>query len=290
MDEIKNLAVATVLTPPSPATTGLSLVLQSGHGARLPVAPFQITVWPNGELPDPSNAEILTCSVKATDTLTIVRAQEDSTARAIIAGDRVSSGITLKFITDFSNEGVPRFPWMNAYTTGRYYNGPCSDAGIADPGFSNGRAFTNIMPVYQTRAWDRIGFWLNGNYGAGTVIRLGIFSMASPMRPGKVLYDAGTIAVDAGAPIWKELTISPSLTLKPGYYNLVGAFQGGGSVGTGAMRRIQQAVWGTTGKSAGDSGIGDANHGWFTATGAFTDDPTMALGDLNTFLMKLRAA
>lgn len=98
----RNLAYSTVLTPPSPATTGLSLVLQSGDGANMPPVPFDAEVWPewpttkSGYNPVPSaphaptaaDCEIVTVTGVATDTLTITRAQRGTNARSIIAGDQ----------------------------------------------------------------------------------------------------------------------------------------------------------------------------------------------------------
>lgn len=100
MDQHKNFAYSTVATPPSPATTGTSLVVGSGHGTRFPAVPFNATVVANGEIPIPTNAEIIRVTEISTDTLTIVRGQEGTTARAIIAGDQIAATITVKSLTD----------------------------------------------------------------------------------------------------------------------------------------------------------------------------------------------
>lgn len=100
MDAHKNLAVSTVATAPSPAASGTSLVVAAGHGSRFPAAPFNATVWPDGELPDPSNAEIVRVTAVVSDTLTITRAQEDTSARSIVVGDLIAATITAKTLTD----------------------------------------------------------------------------------------------------------------------------------------------------------------------------------------------
>ena len=93
----KNLAYGIVTTAPSPATSGTSLVLDSGEGARFPQPStdgnFYITVFPEGEDPTPANAEICEVTARSTDTLTIVREQRDTSARTVVVGDRVIQGI-----------------------------------------------------------------------------------------------------------------------------------------------------------------------------------------------------
>lgn len=96
----KDYATSTVLTAPSPADSGTSLVVQSGHGARFPAAPFYVTVHPPGEFPTLDNAEKLLVSSKSTDTFTISRAQGDTTAKNIEAGWRVSNALFLDDIPD----------------------------------------------------------------------------------------------------------------------------------------------------------------------------------------------
>lgn len=106
-DGHKNFAASTVATAPSPALGGTSLVLDAGGGALMPAAPFNVTVWPAGAGPTAANAEIVRVTAVATDTLTIVRAQEGSTARSIVAGDQVAATITAKTLTDVeSTSGV----------------------------------------------------------------------------------------------------------------------------------------------------------------------------------------
>lgn len=101
MDAVTNFAYGSVLTAPSPATSGTTLVLQSGEGARFPDpstdGEFNIVVWATGEQPNSTNAEIVKVTARTSDTLTIVRQQEDTTARTIVAGDEVALVPTKKF-------------------------------------------------------------------------------------------------------------------------------------------------------------------------------------------------
>lgn len=100
MDAHKNLAVSTVATAPSPASSGTSLVVASGHGTRFPSVPFNATIWPTASQPDPSNAEIVRVTAISTDTLTITRAQEGTSARTVVVGDQIAATITNRTLTD----------------------------------------------------------------------------------------------------------------------------------------------------------------------------------------------
>lgn len=103
-DAHANFAYSTVLTAPSPASSGTSLVLQSGDGAKCPAVPFNATVWPAGALPLTTNAEIVRVTARSTDTLTITRAQESSSARSIIVGDQFAVSMTAKTFTDIEGD------------------------------------------------------------------------------------------------------------------------------------------------------------------------------------------
>lgn len=118
-DAHKNFAYSTVLTPPSPGVSGTSLVLQAGDGAKFPTPPFNATIWPIGFMPLATNAEIVRCTAIATDTLTIARAQEGSTARAVVATDQIAATITAKTITDL--EADPTY--LGDYAAGNFTDG-----------------------------------------------------------------------------------------------------------------------------------------------------------------------
>lgn len=94
MPNTKNFAYSTVATAPSPATSGTSLVVASGEGARFPTASFKAVIWPAGVQPLSSNAEIVNVTAVSTDTLTITRAQESSSARTVIVGDQIAAILT----------------------------------------------------------------------------------------------------------------------------------------------------------------------------------------------------
>lgn len=77
----KNFAKGTLSLGYDAAAT--SIVLTGGHGAKFPAVPFFATWWNATDYPDPSddpNVEIIKVTARATDTLTIVRAQEGTSA------------------------------------------------------------------------------------------------------------------------------------------------------------------------------------------------------------------
>ncbi len=103
-DALKNFSYSTVATAPSPATSGTSLVLHAGDGALFPDpstdGSFNVTIWPASVQPTSTNAEIARVTARSTDTLTITRAQEGSSARSVIVGDQIALTVTKKTITD----------------------------------------------------------------------------------------------------------------------------------------------------------------------------------------------
>jgi hypothetical protein len=97
----KNFGISSVATAPSPATTGTSLVVAAGEGARFlqqdgSFKEFQAIIYPATGIPTPANAEVVTVTGIATDTLTIVREQEDTDPRTIVVGDRIMTALTGK--------------------------------------------------------------------------------------------------------------------------------------------------------------------------------------------------
>lgn len=103
MDAHSNFAYSTVAVAPSPATTGGTLTVATGHGVLFPAAPFNCTAWPSGVLPLATNAEIVRVTAVVGDVLSITRAQEGTTARAIAVGWQIANTITKKVITDIED-------------------------------------------------------------------------------------------------------------------------------------------------------------------------------------------
>lgn len=81
MDAFKNFAQVQVNTTYDASAT--SIVLAGGHGARLPSVPFNVVWWDSTTYPNPEddpNVEIVRVTAISTDTLTVLRAQEGTSA------------------------------------------------------------------------------------------------------------------------------------------------------------------------------------------------------------------
>jgi H-type lectin domain len=136
MANVKDGATGTVLTAPSPATTGTTIVLQAGEGARFPTPPFYVIAHPNNQIPVVSAAEKLLVTAISTDTLTVVRAQGIYTAKNIDAGWRISNAI---FQEDFNNASI-----VKNETPGGAINSSNTTYTIASPG-----KVTGSLEVYK---------------------------------------------------------------------------------------------------------------------------------------------
>jgi len=93
MDALKDFAYSLVTN--SPGTSGTSITVTSGTGTLFPSAPFSATVWPAGQAPTASNAEIVRVTVVSTDTFTITRNYEGPASPInITAGYQIAQTIT----------------------------------------------------------------------------------------------------------------------------------------------------------------------------------------------------
>lgn len=108
LDPVKNFSKATVSTGYDASAT--SIVLSSGHGANFPqpstAGAFNVTWWNSTDYPDPSddpNVEIVRVTARSTDTLTVTRAQENTSGTTKNTGGKTYKmilGPTAKTITD----------------------------------------------------------------------------------------------------------------------------------------------------------------------------------------------
>jgi len=102
-DAINNFALSTVATAPSPAASGTSLVVAAGEGSKFPTAPFNAVVWPANSQPTTANAEIVRVTNISTDTFTITRQAEGTSARTIIIGDQIMLPVTKRTLEAIQN-------------------------------------------------------------------------------------------------------------------------------------------------------------------------------------------
>jgi len=191
LDARKNFALSTVATAPSPATSGTSLVLNAGDGANFPAAPFNAVIWPTGANPTRANAEIVRVTAKSTDTLTITRTQESSSARTVIVGDQIMAGLTSKSLSDIEDylTGVSSptllTPTIASFTNAQHDHsnaaggGQIGNSGISGVGtekfaipykFKAGRtsAYNFVASTLTKFPFDTEAFDTGSNFASGT--------------------------------------------------------------------------------------------------------------------------
>ena len=102
LDNAKNFSKVVVSTGYDDSAT--TVVLNASEGAKLPTAPFNAVWYNSTDYPDPTddpNKEIIRITVVSTDTLTITRAQESTSAATHNTGGKtykIIAGITAKVI------------------------------------------------------------------------------------------------------------------------------------------------------------------------------------------------
>lgn len=126
----KNFGYGVVETAPSPALSGTSLTLQSGQGDYFPDTDtkggFYVTIWPEDVQPNSSIAEIAWVSARSGDVLTIIRAQEGSSAMPVTADYQVAMTFTAS-----TQQALSQSEWFeveqaaHGFTAGNaiYHNG-----------------------------------------------------------------------------------------------------------------------------------------------------------------------
>ena len=96
-------------------SSATSITLTSGQGARFPTLSagdyFYATL-----IDTSNNLEIVKCTARSTDVLTVVRAQESTTARAYTTGDRIEIRLTAQTFVD--SAGVEKLPLAGGTMTG----------------------------------------------------------------------------------------------------------------------------------------------------------------------------
>jgi hypothetical protein len=197
----------------------------AGHGARLPTAPFNLSIWPTGLAATPANAEIVRVTAVVGDVLTIVRTQESTTARSVTAGDQVAASITTKLINELASP-------VDLILTGSLSIGtnPATTGTIrlANNSSIKGRNFANTGDV-QLILLDinndiQIGTTTSGMYNRASVYSVQASNYMLFSGPTRVFYwddsslrpNATTDLTDLGstAQRWRNLYLSGSVAVK----------------------------------------------------------------------------
>ena len=149
----QNLAVGIVATAPTPATSGTTIVLQSGHGATFPSAPFYATLTPPNQISSSLNSEIVLVTTVSTDTLTVVRAQKGTTAKSIAVDWIIGNGVYVDevdpAVNGYWNEDLTTWTY-NAWTSGTRY-------GVINVVDSTKYKLGDRITINQTTGGDKYG-------------------------------------------------------------------------------------------------------------------------------------
>lgn len=143
-DVAKNFAKGTVST--GYTNTDTTIVMTTGHGAHFSNAPFNVVWWNSTDFPDPSddpNVEIVRVVVVSTDTFTVIRAQEGTTAST-----KNTSGKTYKMIAGvtalYANTSFKPLPNAKRCFT--------SQALVASTSVANGQCGPDVAVINGTVA------------------------------------------------------------------------------------------------------------------------------------------
>lgn len=181
--QVANNAQSLVATAPSPATSGTSLVVTSGDGALFPSPGngFWATIWNATSFPDPKNdinREIVLVTAVSTDTFTITRAQQGTSARTVVVGDAIRLLWTAQNAADIATaintlEGVtvPKvaFEAVVAASGGDYTTLSAALAGGARSIFIKKGNYTETTSLNGTWSAGR-GFYIIGEDRENTVL------------------------------------------------------------------------------------------------------------------------
>jgi hypothetical protein len=160
IDPVVNFGKVTVSTGYSSSAT--SIVLNSGNGAKLPASfPFNLIWWNATDYADPADdpgVEIVTVTAIATDTLTVTRAQEGTSASSKNASGKtykMVQGPTAKTIADLGGLSGFRNKLRNS-SLSQWYSGTSGTAPTT-AGTSNWTAEgVYILPTGASVAWSQI--------------------------------------------------------------------------------------------------------------------------------------
>lgn len=133
------------------STSATTLTVTSGQGALFPNVSSSGTDYFYATLIDAlGNNEIIKCTNRSTDTLTVVRAQDGTTARSFSAGDRIEMRVVAALVNDLftqaSGGGGQRTEWYGFYVNGDNLNIDYTASGSTDNYIDSDYPVTKFVP------------------------------------------------------------------------------------------------------------------------------------------------
>ena len=155
--KLTNNANATLAASINSSAT--SITLTSGQGARFPTLSAGDHFY--ATLVDTSNnLEIVKCTARSTDVLTVVRAQESTTARAYTTGDRIEIRLTAQTFIDAVNEIGPTQVSDEINTSTGYFDLPSGTTaqrpGSPVDGMIRHNADNDTVEFYDSGSWKQV--------------------------------------------------------------------------------------------------------------------------------------
>ncbi len=269
-DTHDNLVYSTVAVAPSPASSGLTLTVATGDGAKFGsgAAVYNVTIWPINTQPTRANSEIARLASVSGDVLTFSARATNSEPtiigpRAVQIGDQIAMTITAKTVKDIE---------ANAAVSGTsggvpYYNSATSIASSA--------LLTNHAPVIgggaaaapKTVAAMTTGQQLVGVTGADPVPGAFAISATTPSNPtGTTSATAVMMGLGSTATITPVVTGRIKFTINGDYANT--------NLAAGTF--LQLAYGSGTAPSNGAAATG-------TAVGSLLGNSQDVAGDANAF-------
>jgi hypothetical protein len=155
--KLSNNANATLAAGINSSAT--SITLTTGQGARFPTLSggdyFYATLVDTS-----NNLEIVKCTARSTDVLTVVRGQESTTARAYVTGDRIEIRLTAQTFIDAVNEIGPTQVSDEANTSTGYFDLPSGTTaqrpGSPAEGMFRHNNELDAVEFYDSGAWKQI--------------------------------------------------------------------------------------------------------------------------------------
>jgi hypothetical protein len=197
--KLSNNANATLATGINSSAT--SITLTSGQGARFPTLGagdfFYATL-----IDTSNNLEIVKCTARSTDVLTVVRAQESTTARAYNTGDRIEIRLTAQTFIDAVNEIGPTQVSDEANTSTGYFQLPRGTTAQrpASPATGMVRFNTelNYIEEYRSGQWIAVSNVFAASGGTETIVNVGgtNYKVHTFTTSGTFTVQSGTASVE----------------------------------------------------------------------------------------------
>jgi hypothetical protein len=228
--QVKNNALSAVAAGSTiiSSTSGTAITLTTGHGVRFPQpgAGFWVTVWDAGTFPNPSddaNMEIMLATARATDVLTVTRAQLGTAAASTHAvGRRVQLLIQDQQIID-AQTAINAIEDPGAWTAFT----PAWTAPTTNPTIGNGTLqgyYHKIGRTVHVRVNLTLGSTTttgSGNWSFGLPFTASANMVTQTMIGHAYIEDSGSFAY--GGDVWYLSTTTVSVLARPvaaGYASL----------------------------------------------------------------------